>query len=202
VLITVTLGNGLKEIGKKAFFGCKPLQCIAIPNTVKEIRDGTFIYCLGLSTVTVGKGVEEIGEEAFAWYRSLQRIIIPNAVKWIHEGEFKHCWRLMTVTLSNGREEIKNKAFKDCRSLEHIFIPLAVKAIDDSAFKGCSNLTHVEFYKKIEQFVSCEAMCDWWNQGLHEKSLSTYCFLVKSNIPDQLGLVQVKRWQANIYIML
>jgi hypothetical protein len=157
---------------------------------------------LGLSTVTVGKGVDEIGEEAFAWCKSLQCIVIPNAVKWIHEGAFKHCWKLTTVTLSNGLEEIKKKAFEDCRLLEHIVIPPAVKAIDDSAFKGCSNLTHVEFCKKIEQFVSCKAMRDWWNQGLHEKTLSTYCFLVKSNIPDQLGLVQVKIWQANIYDML
>jgi hypothetical protein len=70
----------------------------------------------------------------------------------------------------------------------------ATKAIDYSAFRGCSNLTNVEFCEEIEEFVSCKVMRDWWNQGVHEKSLSTYCFLVQYSIPDCLGLVLVRSW--------
>ena len=77
-----------------------------------------------------------------------------------------------------------------------------VKTIDDTAFVKCSNLTNVEFCNEIEEFVSCDAMRDWWNQGVHKRSLSTYCFLVKCNIPERLDRLQVRNWQANIFNML
>ncbi len=61
----------------------------------------------------------------------------------------------------------------------------------------------MEFHnKEIKVFMIYNAMRDWWNQGLHAKSLSTYCFLVKCNIPDRLGLMQVRSWQATTYEML
>jgi hypothetical protein len=37
------------------------------------------------------------------------------------------------------------------------------------------------------------------DQDVHEKSLSAYYFLVKSNIPERLGLVHVQSRRANIY---
>ncbi len=86
--------------------------------------------------------------------------------------------------------------------MEHILIPPAVRAIDDAAFKGCSNLSNVEFCPRIEEFVSCEAMRDWWNQGVHERCLATYCFMVRCSIPERLGRVRVQSWRANIYSKL
>jgi hypothetical protein len=60
----------------------------------------------------------------------------------------------------------------------------------------------VKFSNNIEQFMSSEAMSGWWNQGLHEKSLTMYCFMTRCNIPEHFGLVLVESWQANIYSML
>jgi hypothetical protein len=45
-------------------------------------------------------------------------------------------------------------------------------------------------------------MRDWWNHGVHERSLSTYNFFVRCNIPQRVGLVQPRIWQANIHGML
>jgi hypothetical protein len=43
----------------------------------------------------------------------------------------------------------------------------------------------------------------WWNQGVHVKSLSTYCFLVRCSIPACfLGLALVSSWQVKTYDML
>ncbi len=44
-------------------------------------------------------------------------------------------------------------------------------------------------------------MRDWWNHGVHER-LSTYCFLVRCNIPECVGLVRPRKWHANIHGML
>jgi hypothetical protein len=120
----------------------------------------------------------------------------------IKRGAFESCTGLTRVILGNGLEEIGKEAFEKCTSMEEIVIPPAVKKIHDIAFKDCTNLTRIKFCDEIEKFVSCDAMRDWWNRGVHEKSLRTYCFMVRCSIPARLGLVQVRSWQANIYNML
>jgi hypothetical protein len=201
-LVTVILNDGLEEIGRSEFYLCTLLQRIIIPNTVKTIKKWAFEQCSGLMSVTLGNGLQEIGDGAFSGCTSLQEIVIPNAVKAIPKYLFLHCSGLITVTLRDGIEEIRKEAFKECTSLQRIVIPPAVKDVDDSAFKNCSSLTNVAFSDEIEDFVSCEAMRDWWNGGVHERSLSTYGFFVRCNIPDRLGCVQVRSWQANIFNML
>ena len=87
--------------------------------------------------------------------------------------------------------------------MEEIVIPPTVKKIHDIAFDNCTNLTRVKFCDEIEEFVSSDAMRNWWNQGRHEKSLRTYCFLVRCDIPARCsGLTPVKSWQVNINDML
>jgi hypothetical protein len=41
-------------------------------------------------------------------------------------------------------------------------------------------------------------MRHWWNQEIHEKSLSTYCFFVKCSIPKCLNLLRPIKWQTSI----
>ncbi len=45
-------------------------------------------------------------------------------------------------------------------------------------------------------------MRHWWNNGVHEKCLSTYCFFVRLIIPERVGLVRSTTWQTNIHGML
>jgi hypothetical protein len=61
-------------------------------------------------------------------------------------------------------------------ALMHIIPPVA-RVIHKEAFDVCSQLTNVHFCDEIEEFVSGESMWDWWNHRVHERSLSTYCFL-------------------------
>jgi hypothetical protein len=93
------------------------------------------------------------------------------------------------VILNDGLEEIGYRAFEGC-ALERIDILPSVREIDAAAFKECSNLLTVRFCDEIEEFVSGESMRHWWNNGVHEKCLSTYCLLVRFNIPERLGLVR------------
>ena len=82
-LKSITLNQGLLEIGNSAFLGakiteitipdtvtklgsclsnCHNLENVIIPDSVKEM-DGTFWGCSGLRTVTIGKGVEVKAKE-------------------------------------------------------------------------------------------------------------------------------------------
>lgn len=129
-------------------------------------------------------------------------MFIPHAVKTIKDGAFRNCAELRTAKLGEGLEEIGYWSFGWCTKLRRLAIPPAVKEIDDTAFKGCSNLTKVVFCNKIEEFVSCNAMRNWWHQGLHKKSLSTHRFIVKCNISHRLSRVRVRCLRDDIYNML
>jgi len=107
---------------------------------------------------------------------------------------------LTTAIINDGLEVIEENAFKGC-ALVRIDIPPAVRVIDEKAFEDCSNLTTVRFCNEIEEFVSSGSMRDSWNHGVHEKCLSTYCFLVQFNIPQRLGFASTQ-WQENIHGML
>ena len=197
-MTTAILNNGLEEIGKWAFSGCA-LVLIDIPPSVKAIKEGAFQHCSDLTTVTLNDGLEVIGEEAFQGC-ALERIMIPPSVRSIRGGAFEGCSGLTTAILNDGLEEIGGRVFKGC-ALVHIDIPPAVRAIKNGAFCECLNLTTVMFCDEIEEFVSSGSMRDWWNQGVHEKCLSTYCFLVQFNIPQCLGLASTQ-WQEHIHGML
>ena len=89
-----------------------------------------------------------------------------------------------------------------CHSLQTVVIPQSVTEIGEEVFEGCSRLTSVEYCEEIEEFVTGESMRDWWNHGGHKKSPSTYCFFVRCNMPERIGLVQATKWQGNIHEML
>ena len=44
VVTSVSLGDGLEEIGAAAFMTCLRLQSIKIPNVVMAINDNAYIY--------------------------------------------------------------------------------------------------------------------------------------------------------------
>ena len=161
-----------------------------------------FYRCTQLSTVVLGEGLEEIGANAFEHCTSLQRIVIPHTVKLIRPRSFNGCAQLTNVQLNERLRIIGKEAFGGCTSLQRIVIPRAVTSIDDKAFDGSSNLTHVVFCDEVEEFVSGEAMRDWWNHGVHKMCLSTYCFLIRCNIPERVDRVRAMKWRANIHRML
>lgn len=107
------------------------------------------------------------------------------------------------MTLRDGLEKIGEQAFSYCESLKKIVIPSTVKDIHDSAFKGCTNLKRVKFSDEIENFVTCDAMREWWNRGVGKNPLRTYCFMVRCGIPARFkGLSKISSWQATIHDLL
>lgn len=65
-LSSVTIPEGVKEIGDHAFISC-PLSSVTIPASVETLKTGVFKYCTNLSQVTfVGnRNLRTIGIECF-----------------------------------------------------------------------------------------------------------------------------------------
>ena len=131
------------SIGNEAFYYCKGLTSIAIPNSVTNIGGYAFYYCSGLTSITIGNNVTSIGNCAFAYCSGLTSITIGNSVTSIGNTAFASCSNLTSITIPNSVTSIGDGAFQYCRGLTSITIPNSVTSIGNWALNGCSALTSI-----------------------------------------------------------
>ena len=108
----VVIGKGITKIGEMAFGGgCNSLTSITIPEGVTEIGKYAFSCCSNLTCITIPESVTKISEMAFGYCLSLASITIPKGVTKIGEMAFVHCPSLASITISEGTTEIGDNAF-------------------------------------------------------------------------------------------
>ena len=110
------------SIREKAFYECKELTSVTIPQSVSSIGAYAFYGCISLSNVTIPHKVTSIGDYTFANCRSLTNFIIPNGVTNIGKHAFLSCTGLITVTIPNSVTNIGEGAFSSCTKLEKVII--------------------------------------------------------------------------------
>ncbi len=153
------LGSRLESLGRSAFYQCKALEEISIPDGVKEIKPHTFHGCSRLKSVQIGSGVEKIGDYAFVNCGTLKSVNLPETVKEVGNFAFYGCQRMTSLNLSNV-ESIGNYAFAELRVLTFVVIPESVKTIGDYAFFNDFGLQSVVMGGKEESmgkhvFLNC-----------------------------------------------
>lgn len=84
-------------IDYSAFYRCKTLTSVTIPNSVTTIQGKAFLYCTNLSSVSISGNVSYIGESAFADCESLTSIEIPESITYIGESAFYGCTSLASI---------------------------------------------------------------------------------------------------------
>ena len=86
------------SIGKQAFFSCRSLESITIPDSVTSIGKQAFSGCYSLSSITIPDSVTFIGEQAFSDCTSLTSMTIPDSVTSIDTRAFSGCTTDITYT--------------------------------------------------------------------------------------------------------
>lgn len=104
-------GKTVTSIGESAFYGCKTIRNIILPDTIVEIKDQAFIDCTELTSISIPDGVTSIGGKAFMVCTSLTSISIPNSVTTIGLNAFSGCTSLLSVRLPNPAPTIGAAAF-------------------------------------------------------------------------------------------
>lgn len=56
--------DGVTRIGTRAFYNCKSLTSVVLPDSITDIGDGAFGYCEKLE-ITIPHSVKSIGKDAF-----------------------------------------------------------------------------------------------------------------------------------------
>lgn len=139
----VTAGDlsGIMEIGNYAFYDCRSLTSIIIPDGVTGINGSAFSGCTGLMSITIPDSVTRISSNVFYGCYSLPSITIPDSVTKIETNVFYGCSKLTSVKIPDGVTIIGDSAFSYCSSLTNIRIPDSVTNINRFAFQYCSGLT-------------------------------------------------------------
>lgn len=138
----ITFDDELTTIGENAFYQCKTLTSVVIPNSVTTIGRA-FSECESLTSVIIPNSVTIIEKNAFAHCRSLTDVKIPDKLTSIEEYTFYNCRSLKEFTIPNTVTNIGNYAFYQCLELTSITIPNNVTSIGNSAFGCCSSLTSI-----------------------------------------------------------
>lgn len=118
---TVHLGvSGI--IGKFAFYGCRRLQGIDIPDDITDIGVNAFRMCTSLQYAKIGSGLKNLREHLFS-----------------------NCKSLTDVQIGKNVSDLFCSVFEDCSALSLIRIPKNVMTIHQNVFKNCTGLKTLIF---------------------------------------------------------
>lgn len=161
-------------VGKDALKGCRTLEKLVIPGTVKEVEHGAFENCVNLREVVLEEGIETLGWYLFAGCEKLHRITAPDSVKYVTPAPFQKIPNLKApvlnasgteyiyyppglgetrVTVPHGVRIIQKNAFYDYSALEEVILPNTLERIEWTAFRGTS-LKSVTFPESIKYVSS------------------------------------------------
>ena len=194
-----SIRKGVKVIGNGAFYLCKSLTSINIPNSVTTIGDLAFYCCRSLTSITIPSSVVIIiGNSFYGWHGILNNeskafiyednvlfnknkttliayrakktnYTIPNSVTTIGDHAFSGCYSLTSINIPNSVTTIEDSAFWGCYSLTSINIPNSVRTIGKHAFLRCHSLTSITIPNSVTT-IEYGAFCYCINLPSHIKS--------------------------------
>ena len=178
----ITFNANVTKIGYRAFYECKKLKTIIIPDSVTSIGEYAFYGCTSLTSVTIPNSVTEIGERAFYCCSSLTSITIPDSVTEIGGRAFYGCTSLTSVTIPDRVTEIGDLTFYGCTSLTSVTIPDHITKIGKQAFYNCTSLKDV-YCKPTTPPSGGVAMFSYTSNG-HYKPIGCKIYVPRASVDD------------------
>ena len=76
----VVFSEGLQYISSNAFYHCKSIKELVLPDSLEKIHDSAFV-ATEIESISLGNGAMEIGRLAFAGLTNLEEIVLsPNTI--------------------------------------------------------------------------------------------------------------------------
>lgn len=152
-LLSVQLPESLELIGMNAFEKCSTLEEIVFPDQVTIIEDMAFMNCSALCSVTLPKMLTRLGSGAFSGCRQLAQVCIPDEVTKMEWGVFEECKKLTKVMLPANLKHIDGNAFYGCGRLRDVYAPTQRISIDPYAFYKCRMTIHASAGSYAETYA-------------------------------------------------
>ncbi len=156
----------LVEIADYAFYYCRGLTSVEIPNSVKTIGDRAFYMCTGLTSVVIGNSVMSIGYEAFADCSWLKKSAYPDNIPNPFSTGIAFAYSAQGTTIEDGVIFDRAKTtiyFAPVTLSGEYTIPESVTSIDQYAFYYCTKLTSVVIGNSVmsigySAFANCSGL--------------------------------------------
>ena len=168
----VVIEDGITNIGKCAFYGCKNLSTIEMPSSVTIIGAAAFAECSSTISVNIPSIVswcnishtsndEDYCRNCFNSHYNLYingdlltSLEIPSEISQINNYTFDRCSSLESLTIPDYVTSINNHAFSDCTSLESVVLPSGLTVIENNVFENCESLNIIEIPSTVTRIGS------------------------------------------------
>lgn len=168
------------SINKKAFYGCRKLKEITLPNNLKKIGDAAFSDCSGLKEIIIPDSIQNIGSSAFYGCSFENMYYLGDLSNWcsiefsgssanpmsVSENKYISGNLLQGECIVSGEiTEIGNYAFINCDEITSITISDSITSIGNGAFSNCINLRDINLSANLKSigyyaFEQCENLSD------------------------------------------
>ena len=165
-----TVPEGTERIGDAAFWGCRWLDRIVLPKTLKSIGCHAFESCINLEEILPEAGSPRYGaEDGFLLDRESKTLLWCSTL------------RTGSCQVPCGVEIIGSEAFLRCSGLTNVVLPLGVQRIEVGAFAACGQLQRIQLPGSVTEigaytFVSCQSLQDICLPE-HLREISAHTFL-------------------------
>lgn len=147
--------HGVTAIGSQAFYNCKKLKSMSLPESLVGIGPSVFEGCSSLSSITLPESLQVIGNFAFTGCKSLTSITIPQSVYSLGTDMFEYCTSLKYVNILGKITELPNSVFRHCRNLSCVTLgsPEVSVPIFSNGFEFGYNPEHYTPFSNCTLFV-------------------------------------------------
>ena len=171
-LTEISVPEGVIKIGNFAFLDCADLTRVDLPSTLTTIGYGAFQNCTALTEIVLPDGVTSLGNRAFYQCEALSRVVLPSGLTRIGDWTFYACRSLPTVELPAALREIGDSAWNSCTSLAALTLPDGVTKIGEWAFHACG-LTKLNIPASVRSigeaaFRGCRSLNGIWVDAENE----------------------------------
>ncbi len=167
-------GLPVTVIGDNAFYKCRSLESVTIPESIKEIQENAFWVCMALKEINIPSSVEKIATDSFYYCTSLEKINVSADNQFFSDIDgvmfnknqtellrFPINYYLTEYTVPDTVTAVGDSAFTFCKNTTDITLPNGLEKIGTYSFGFCQNLKNINIPDSVktigvDAFSGCE----------------------------------------------